>query len=132
MSMKSIIISLVLAALVCGYTCNTAFGQSPGKPFGTTKVSVVELKVTGMTCQGCADHVTSALAGKTGIIKSDVKFIDNSASITYDPANVNEFEIIRAIEETGYQVEVKLDGNKNISKRESGIPHACCVPKKKT
>ena len=130
--MKTIIISLLAAAFVCGCSCKTAFGQNQEKPFGTVATKVIQLKVTGMTCQGCADHVTSALAEKKGVIKSDVKFADNSASVTYDPASVNETAIIRAIEETGYQAEVKTVGNKNTKKGKSGVPHACCVPKKKS
>lgn len=129
--MKTTIISFLAAALVCGCSCKTVFGQSKEKPFGTTKTKVIELIVTGMTCQGCADHVTTALAEKTGVIKTDVQFASNSATVKYDPSTVKPEDLIRTIEETGYKAEVKMEGDKMEIKKDELAPHACCVPKKK-
>lgn len=129
--MKTIMISLLAAALVCSCSCKTAFGQTPEKPFGIAKTNVVELTVKGMTCQGCADHVTSALSKKAGVVKSDVQFASNSATITYDPSTIKEEEIIRAIEETGYKAEMKTNKDKKEIRKESAAPASCCVPKKK-
>jgi copper chaperone CopZ len=129
--MKTIIISFFATALICGCSCKAAFGQAQEKPFGTVKTKVIELTVTGMTCQGCADHVTTALSKKTGVVKSDVKFASNSATITYDPSTVKEEEIIRAIEETGYKAETKRGIDKKEAKKNDTARHACCVPKKK-
>lgn len=129
--MKTITISFLATALVCSCFCNSALGQNKKNPFGTAKTKVVELTVTGMTCQSCADHVTSALSEKAGVINSDVQFASNSATITYDPSIVKMEEIIRAIEETGYKVETKTATEKKEIKKETATPHACCVPKKK-
>ncbi len=103
--MKTTMISLLVATLVCGCSCKTAFGQTPGKPFGTAKTKAVELTVTGMTCQGCADHVSQALSKHDGILKSDIHFASNSTSVTYDPAKTNETEIIQTIASAGYKAE---------------------------
>lgn len=130
--MKTFIISFLAVAMVCGYSCNSAFGQGKEKPFGTVKTKVIELKVTGMTCQGCADHVTSALSQKSGVIKSDVQFASNSATVTYDASVVEEEEIIQTIEETGYKAEAKTSKDKKEIKKDDAVPHACCVPKKKS
>ncbi len=92
---------------------------------------MIELKVTGMTCQGCADHVTAALSGKAGVVKSDVQFASNSAAITYDPSTIKEEEIIRTIDETGYKAEMKTNKDKKELREESAAPASCCVPKKK-
>lgn len=129
--MKLIIFSLL--ALVCGCNCKVALAQNKDNPFGKASTKIVELKVTGMTCQGCADHVTSELSKKEGVVKSDVKFAENSATVTYDSASVNEADIIRTIEETGYKAEVRSEkSKKEIKKEEDPAPHACCLPKKKT
>ncbi|NOS91500.1 MAG: heavy-metal-associated domain-containing protein [Cyclobacteriaceae bacterium] len=128
--MKAIIIFFVSTALVCGCGCKTTFAQKQEKPFAVASVKVAELNVTGMTCQDCADHITGALSKKAGVLKSDVKFAENSASITYDPASVNEAEIIRTIEEAGYKAEIKGVASKEGVKKDPA-PHACCVPKKK-
>lgn len=131
--MKTLIFTFLSAALVCGCNCKAAFGQSQDKPFGDANTKIVELKVTGMTCQGCADHIISALSEKKGVIKSDVKVSGGPASITYDPATTNETEIIKTIEETGYKAEpVKSNTKKDELKTSSTAPHACCVPKRKT
>jgi copper chaperone CopZ len=129
--MKTIIISFLATALICGCSFKAAFGQTQEKPFGTVKTKVVELKVTGMTCQSCADHVTTTLSKRTGVVKSDVQFASNSATITYDPSTVKEEEIILAIEETGYKAELKGSTVKKEIKKNDSSSHACCVPKKK-
>lgn len=116
--MKLIIFSLV--ALVCGCNCKVALAQSKDIPFGTTSTKVVELKVTGMTCQGCADHVTGALSEKEGVIKSDVKFAENSATVTYDPAKTNETEIINTINGTGYKAQLKGGNEKKVNNKIEG------------
>lgn len=128
--MKTIIITFLSATLVCGCSCKTAFGQIQEKPFGIVKYYIVELTITGMTCQGCADHLTSALSEKSGVVKSDVQYASNSATVTYDPSIVKMEEIIRAIEETGYKADAKTGNDKKEIKKEAAVPHACCVPKK--
>ncbi|MBN8577923.1 MAG: heavy-metal-associated domain-containing protein [Cyclobacteriaceae bacterium] len=129
--MKAILFTFLSVALVCG--SNAAFGQSKDKPFGDTNTKVVELKVTGMTCQGCADQVTSALSEKKGVVKSDVKFSENSASVTYDPATITETEIIKTVEDTGFKAEpVKKSTKKDELKTGSTDASSCCAPKKKT
>ena len=127
--MKFIIFSLL--ALVCGCNCKVAFAQNKDNPFGNVNTKVVELKVTGMTCQSCADHVTSALSEKPGVVKSEVQYTSNSATVTFDPSAVKEEEIIRTIEEAGYKAEVKTSKDKKEIKKDVAVPHACCVPKKK-
>ncbi len=129
--MKAILISLLATSFICGCSCKAAFGQTQEKPFGTVKIKVVEVTVTGMTCQDCADHITTALSEKGGVVKSDVQFASNSATIAYDPSTVKEAEIIRAIEETGYKANVKTEGDSKEIKKNAAAPHACCVPKKK-
>lgn len=118
--MKTIIISFLATALICGCSCKAALGQTDEKPFGTVKTKVVELTVTGMTCQGCADHVTSALSKKEGVIKSDVKFAENSAYVAYDPAKTNETEIINTVNSTGYKTQLKGKNKKKESKKIEG------------
>lgn len=116
--MKLIIFSLV--ALVCGCNCKVALAQNKDNPFGTANTKIVELKVTGMTCQGCADHVTGALSKKEGVVKSDVKFAENSATVTYDPTKTNETEIINAINATPYKAQLKGTNDKKESKKIEG------------
>lgn len=118
--MKAIIFSLLSSAFICGCFCKTASAQSKDNTFGNASTKVVELKVTGMTCQGCADHVTGALSKKEGVVKSDVKFAENSATVTYDPAKTNEAEIISTINGTGYKAQLKGTNEKKEIKKIEG------------
>lgn len=116
--MKTLVILFLATALICGCSCKAAFGQTHENPIGPVETKVVELTVTGMTCQGCADHVASALSKKEGVIKTDVKFAENSASVTYDPAKINETEIINTVNATGYKTRLK---SKNKNKESKNI-----------
>ena len=137
--MKAIIYSILSSVLICGCFCKTASAQSKEEPFGNANTKVVELKVTGMTCQGCADHVTGALSKKEGVIKSDVKFAENSATVIYDTEKTTEAEIISTINETGYKAQLKeangkeekkkIEGSAGALKKEKAVK-SCCTPKK--
>lgn len=127
--MKTILFTFLSAALICGCNCKAAFAQSQPNPFANASAKMIDLKVTGMTCQSCADQVTAALSEKKGVAKSDVMFTENKALVTYDPKVIKPEEIIAAIEAIGYKAE--LNG-KNEKKEDTISPaHACCVPKKK-
>lgn len=118
--MNAIIFSILSSVFICGYFCKTATAQSKDNPFGNANTKIVELKVTGMTCQGCADHVTGALSKKEGIVKSDVKFAENSATVTYDPAKTNETEIINTINAEGYKAQLKETTEKSKGMKPEG------------
>jgi len=117
--------------MVCGCNCKTASAQSQDKPFGIASAKVIDLKVTGMTCQSCADHVTAALSEQKGILKSDVQFADNKAVVTYDPKVIKPEEIIRVIAEIGYKAESTNVQDTKKEGKTATATHACCVPKKK-
>lgn len=129
--MKALIYTFLSAAMVCGCNCKTAFAQSQDKLFVVASSKVIDLKVTGMTCQGCADHVTAYLSEHKGIVKSDVQFADNKAIVTYDPNVIKPEEIIKVIEEIGYKAEFTSAQNDKKEGKTATAVHACCVPKKK-
>jgi len=66
----------------------------------------VKLKITGMTCAGCANHVSKALKNVNGVIEQSVEYPGDVAIIKYDVAKTKPEELIKAIEEAGYQAEV--------------------------
>lgn len=67
---------------------------------------VVKIKVTGLTCAGCASHVHTALAKLAGVVSNTVEYPGDVAVVTYDPALTNEAALVKAIEQTGYQAQV--------------------------
>jgi copper chaperone CopZ len=66
-------------------------------------METVELKVEGMTCQGCVSSVTRTLSGVPGVQKVEVSLADSRATVTYDPAKAGPAELRRAVENAGYE-----------------------------
>ena len=66
----------------------------------------ITLKITGMTCAGCASHIHTALSKTEGVINDEVKYPGAVAIIKYDASKISEKEIIAAIEKAGYKAEI--------------------------
>ena len=66
-------------------------------------MATVQLKVEGMTCEGCVKSVTRTLAGLPGVEKVDVSLADSRATVTYDPAKAGPADFKRAVEGAGYE-----------------------------
>ncbi|CAD7779012.1 Copper chaperone CopZ [Candidatus Methanoperedenaceae archaeon GB50] len=64
-----------------------------------------KIKVTGMSCEHCVKRVTKAIESIAGI--KDVQVDLKSGEATFDkPETVSMEEIVKAIKEVGYGVEV--------------------------
>lgn len=70
------------------------------------QVKTVKLKITGMTCAGCSNHISNALKKVDGIIEHNVEYPGDLATIQYDPSKTNPKAIIKVIEHTGYKAEI--------------------------
>lgn len=66
----------------------------------------LKLKITGMTCADCSNHIANALKEVDGIIDHKVEYPGDLATIQYDPSKTNPETIIKVIEQTGYKAEV--------------------------
>ncbi len=62
----------------------------------------IELKVDGMTCQGCVRSVEKKLTGVAGVESAKVDLAAGKASVAFDPARVDEAKMIGAVEQIGY------------------------------
>ena len=69
----------------------------------------IKLKITGMTCAGCSNHISKALQGVDGIIEEEVKYPGDIAVIKFDSEKTNAKAIIKVIEDTGYKAELMKD-----------------------
>jgi copper ion binding protein len=63
-----------------------------------------ELKVTGMSCSGCAATVENALKGVTGVSSARVDLKAKKATVEFDPAKTSENELKNAVKKAGYGV----------------------------
>ncbi len=65
--------------------------------------SKVELKVGGMTCQGCVRGIEKKLSKVAGVESAVVDLGTGKATVEYDDSQVQAPQLIGAIEQLGYQ-----------------------------
>ncbi|MFB5564539.1 heavy metal translocating P-type ATPase [Bacillus cereus] len=68
-----------------------------------------EFTVSGMTCAACANRVEKRLNKLDGVNKATVNFALESATVDFNPDEVNVNEMKSAIMKLGYKLEVKPD-----------------------
>ncbi len=65
-------------------------------------MKTTQLKVTGMTCGMCVQHVTKALQSVAGVQSADVDLASGAAAVQHDE-NTDATRLIEAVAEAGYQ-----------------------------
>lgn len=73
----------------------------------------VELKIRGMDCAECAQHIETALGSLAGVQSAKVYFTAERANIVYDERQVNRDALRVAVEKAGYGVEDKESARQN-------------------
>lgn len=76
----------------------TRTGRTPGHAQAGNRIRI---RIAGMSCSSCVDHVGSALAGIAGLRVLDVR--PGSAAIELEP-DVDGHAVVRAITAAGYEV----------------------------
>jgi copper chaperone len=69
--------------------------------------SHVELKVEGMTCQGCVRSVTKKLSGVAGVSGVAVDLAAGQATVQYDGSAAKVEDLIAALEQVGFHASMK-------------------------
>ena len=65
----------------------------------------ITLQVGGMTCCGCAATLKQVLENVSGVANADVNWAENSAAVSFDPAQTNIATLKQAIENAGFDAE---------------------------
>jgi copper ion binding protein len=63
----------------------------------------LELKVDGMTCDGCVRSVERKLAKVAGVESAHVDLGAGKATVEYDDARAQADQLIAAVEQIGYR-----------------------------
>jgi len=63
----------------------------------------IVLKISGMHCASCAVNIEKALSKEKGLISANVNFALEKATIEYNPEEINEAKIKKAIKNAGYE-----------------------------
>jgi len=65
----------------------------------------VDLKISGMTCAACAARVEKTLSNRAGVLRANVNFAMERATVEYDPTRVDVEELKKAVADAGYRAE---------------------------
>jgi len=76
-----------------------------------------DLPVTGMTCANCALTIERALSKLEGVLRAEVNFASERASVEYVPGVVSLDQIKQAIRDVGYDV-VEAEGEEELEDAE--------------
>ena len=58
--------------------------------------------VTGMTCSACSARIEKNISKTQGVIETNVNLLSNNMTVKYDESVLNEIDIIKVVEDTGY------------------------------
>jgi len=62
----------------------------------------VTIPITDMSCSACSATIEKSLKKKRGVLKANVNFATEQATVTFDPAVTNIEELLADIRDTGY------------------------------
>lgn len=65
-------------------------------------IEKLEVKIDGMTCGSCQNHVNHAVNELDGIVSIETSYDKGNSVIEYDKTKTNQDEIKKAVESTGY------------------------------
>jgi copper chaperone len=64
-----------------------------------------EIKVGGMSCQGCVKNITAILTALAGVASAEVSLEAEQAKVVFDPAVIVRQSLLDAIEDAGFDAE---------------------------
>lgn len=67
------------------------------------KKEQVTLKIQGMTCANCQQHVGDALREVPGVVSANVDLAFHRATVSYDPQKASVETMLQAVREAGYE-----------------------------
>jgi len=89
----------------------------------TKAAETCKLKITGMTCPGCAVSVKMAAKKVGGVIEAKVTYENGLAEVTYDPAKTTPEKITKAItENSGFKAEPPSSPKSSRTLTVEGLP----------
>src|SRR4030042_594111 len=85
----------------------------------------VTLPIRGMSCASCVKKVENALNGLEGVVRANVNFATERATVQYIPSVVSIEDFRRAVKKAGYEVlQVETGGKEDVADREKAAREA--------
>jgi copper chaperone len=66
-------------------------------------METAQIRIEGMTCEGCATSVMRSLQRVAGVQEVNVSLDQHQAKVTFDPARAGVADLKRAVERAGYE-----------------------------
>ena len=76
-------------------------------PVPTAPIEIVSFPIEGMTCAACSSRITRFLSKVEGVEAANVNLATDSATISYDPAQVSVADLVAAVDAAGYVAHVE-------------------------
>ena len=70
-------------------------------------LKTIQLSVSGMSCQGCANNIMLTLSRTDGIVKDTVVFATKTATVTFDEKIISLQQVIQTIDNIGFTATTK-------------------------
>ncbi len=64
-----------------------------------------QIKIGGMSCQGCVRNITGVLTAIAGVTSAEVSLEAGAAEVSFDPQQVSRAALLQAIEDAGFDAE---------------------------
>ena len=93
----------------------------------TTTQETAVLEVGGMTCSSCAVRIEKALNHLPGVAQAVVNLATEQARVQFDPSQAGPDDLIRAVQQEGYEAKVSSVG----SRRAISSPVGARIPQQK-
>lgn len=74
-----------------------------------SNIQKIEFKISGMTCNSCAEHINHEVNKLSGIISLNVSYDNRNAIVEFDNSKTNIIVIEKIINSTGYSVKDKKE-----------------------
>ncbi len=58
--------------------------------------NTINLKIEGMTCEGCASTIAGYLRREEGVEKAEINYEEKKATVAYDPGKTSPEKILRS------------------------------------
>lgn len=106
---KGFLVAITLFAAISisfPYYSGIFFGDNKKEVIVVDKSNIqkIDIKIEGMTCDACQNHVNHAVNELPGIIDVKTSYSEGNAVVEFDTTQTNILEIEKAINSTGYKV----------------------------
>ncbi|CAG8546337.1 16943_t:CDS:1 [Cetraspora pellucida] len=91
---------------------NSQLHEQPEDAKVTTMFDIITIPIQGMTCDSCVNSIIKVVSS-LGVVKINVSLEKNEATVAYDSSKTTKTDIIKAIENCGYETQTPVEAQNN-------------------